>query len=192
LQPLWRDLARRAATLEFRAEHAEVHAAPLWLRAGDPAAAADAAAGISSWRRIPAPLAWVCEAAWQRDGLDACWGLLAELAWLAPARLDALLKRQVDPLLQRLRRRFDAVFEGDGGASDLAWFPAWLLTEKPALAALLGQARPGLQTEAEAGMRLLLDLLHLERQGRQRDLADARRRLRDLQPSLFRAYMATR
>jgi len=41
-------------------------------------------------------------------------------------------------------------------------------------------------------MRLLLDLLHLERQGRQRDLVEQRRRLRDLQPALFRAYMATR
>jgi hypothetical protein len=39
---------------------------------------------------------------------------------------------------------------------------------------------------------VLLDLLHLERQGRQRDLVEQRRRLRDLQPALFRAYMATR
>ncbi len=41
-------------------------------------------------------------------------------------------------------------------------------------------------------MRLLLDLLHLERQGRQRDLVEQRRRLRDLQPALFAAYMASR
>ena len=77
-------------------------------------AAADAVARIASWRRIPAPLAWMCEARWLLDGLDTCWGLLAELAWLAPARFDALLQRRADPLLQRLRRQFDQGFEGSG------------------------------------------------------------------------------
>ena len=57
----------------------------LWLRAGDFAAAADAVARIESWRRIPAPLAWMAEARYRLDGLDAHWGLLAELAWLAPS-----------------------------------------------------------------------------------------------------------
>lgn len=191
-QPLWQQLARRADALEFRAEHADCHAAALWLRAGDAAAAAAAVERIASWRRVPAPLDWMCQARWRLQGLDASWGLLAELAWLAPARLDALLQRLADPVLLRLRRQFDASFEAEGDAPALAWFPAWVLTEKPALAPLLGQAQPGLQTDAERALRLLLDLLHLERQGRQRELVDQRRRLRDLQPALFRAYMATR
>lgn len=154
-QPLWQQLARRAEALEFRAEHADCHAAALWLRAGDAAAAAAAVERIASWRRIPAPLDWMCQARWRLQGLDAS-------------------------------------FEAKGDASPLAWFPAWVLTEKPALALLLGQAQPGLQTDAERALRLLLDLLHLERPGRQRELVDQRRRLRDLQPALFRAYMATR
>lgn len=190
--PLWRRLAELSALLGFSAEHEHSHAAALWLQAGDAAAAADAVGRIESWRRIPAPLAWMCEARWRREGLDSCWGLLAELAWLAPQRFDALLQRLPDPLLQRLRRQFDQGFEGSGEPGDLAWWPAWLLTEQPALAPLLGQAQPGLQTAPERGMRLLLDLLHLERQGRQRDLVEQRRRLRDLQPALFAAYMATR
>jgi hypothetical protein len=41
-------------------------------------------------------------------------------------------------------------------------------------------------------MRLLLDLLHLERQGRQHDLPAQRRRLRELQPGLYAAYMKSR
>ena len=41
-------------------------------------------------------------------------------------------------------------------------------------------------------MHLLLDLLHLERQGRQRDLIEQRKTLRDLQPALFAAYMRNR
>lgn len=134
----------------------------------------------------------MCDARWQLKGLDACWGLLAELAWLAPARFDALVQRHADPVLQRLRRQFDQGFEGSGALANLAWFPAWLLTDKPALAPRLGQAQPGLQSEPERGMRLLLDLLNLERQGRQRELLEQRRRLRDLHQGLFAAYMATR
>jgi len=192
MRPVWQQAARRSAALEFRAEHADCHAAELWLLAGDAAAAATAVNRIDSWRRIPAPLEWMCEVRWRLQGLDDSWGLLAELAWLAPTRLDALLRRLADPLLLRLRRQFEASFDTEGDVPAMAWFPAWVLTAKPALAPLLGQAQPGLQTDAERAMRVLLDLLHLERQGRQRDLVEQRRRLRDLQPALFRAYMATR
>jgi hypothetical protein len=192
LAPLWAQLARRAERLPFDAASPELHAAALWLHAGHAAEAAEAVARIASWRRIPAPLAWMAEAVHRRDGLDAGWVLLAELAWLAPERFDALLRRLDDPLLNRLRRQFDAEYEGDGQEADGAWFPAWVLCEKPALAMLLGQAQPGLQRAPERAMRLLLDLLQLERQGRQHDLVQRRKQLRDLQPALYAAYMKSR
>lgn len=192
MAPLWRQAAQRASRLEFRPDFSDVHAAPLLLRASDFSAAADAVASIASWRRIPAALAWMAEARFRLDGLDANWGLLAELAWLSPGRFDALTRSISDPLLQRLRRRFDAEFEGLGSVDDLAWFPAWALTEQPALAGLMGQAQPGLHKPPELAMRLLLDLLHLERQGRQRDLIETRKRLRDLHPAVFAAYMRSR
>jgi hypothetical protein len=192
LAALWAQLARCAARLPFNAATPDLHAAALWLRAGGPAEAAEAAARIASWRRIPAPLAWMAEAVYRRDGPDAGWALLAELAWLAPERFDALLRRLDDPLLKRLRKQFDAEFEGDGQEADGAWFPAWVLCEKPALAGLLGQAQPGLQCAPERAMRLLLDLLQLERQGRQHDLPLRRKQLRELQPALYAAYMKSR
>jgi len=192
LAPLWAGLAQRAAPLPLQADAADLHSAALWLRAADFAAAAQAVAQIESWRRIPAPLAWMAEARYRLDGLDASWALLAELAWLAPERFDALGRRLTDPVLDRLRRHFDAEFEGDGHDADSAWFPAWLLCDKPALAKWLGQAQPGLQRPPERAMRLLLDLLHLERQGRQHELLAQRRRLRDLQPSMYAAYMKSR
>lgn len=192
LAPLWRTLADRAARLPYRADGPDAHAAALYLKAGDWHAAARAVEGIESWPRIPAPLQWMVEARWHAHGLDAAWGLLAELAWLAPQRLDAVAQRVADPAFGRLRRRFDAAFEGDGADPDLAWFPAWVLCDTPALAPHLGLARPGLNRPPEQAMRLLLDLLHLERQGRQRDLVDRRQRLRALQPSLYAAYLATR
>ena len=226
LAPLWRSIAQRSAHLVFQGTHADDHAAPLWLLAGDWTAAAQAVAGIESWRRIPAPLAWMTEARYRLGGLDGrdaingpeglpghaagaaphdhypagaaphdhrpAWPLLAELAWLAPERFDTLQRQLGDPLLARLRRRFDAGFDGIGDASDLAWFPAWVLTDTPALAHLLGLTQPSLHNAPERGMRLLLDLLALERQGRHHDLVARRKTLRDLCAPLYAAYMASR
>lgn len=196
LAPLWCQLGQRAARLVFRAERSDDHAVPMFLQGGDFKSAAAAVERIESWRRIPAPLAWMAEARMRMGGLDASWGLLAELAWLAPARFDALTRRLPDPVLARPRGQFDAEFDAapdtDARSDDLAWFPAWLLTEKPALAASLGRAPPGLQSAPERAMRLLLDLLHLERQGRQRELIAQRKVLRDLQPVLYAAYMKSR
>ena len=190
--PLWRQTARRAAALPFRADQDEDHCAPLWLRGGDGATAADAVARIPSWRRIPATLAWMTEACYRTQGLDASWALLAELAWLAPGRFEALTQRLADPLLSKLRRKFDASFEGGDEPGGLAWFPAWLLTEASSLAGALRETQPSRHTAPEQAMRLLLELLGLERQGRHRELVERRRALRDTHASLWSAYMRTR
>ncbi len=196
LAGMWRELAQRAAPLAFRADCSEDHAAALWLRAGDWPAAIDAVARIQSWRRSAAPLSWMAEARWRHDGLDAVWPLLAELAWLAPGRLDALTRRIADPLVQALRRRFDAEFEPDsdeaGDAAGLAWFPAWVLTDKPALSPRLGQARPLGDGAPERGLRLMLELLTLERQGNHREIVLRRQALRDTQAALYAAYLKSR
>lgn len=205
---LWRNLAHRAAGLGFSAECSDDHAAPLWLRAADWRAAADAVAAIASWRHIPAPLGWMTEARFRLNGLDSAWPLLAELAWLSPERLGQVMDRLGDSRLERLRKRFDADFEsdseyaaeaGDGpgsgattSASELAWFPAWALTEQPALAALLAQAQPGNERRPERALRLMVALLHLERQGRHNDIVQRRKALRELHPGLYAAYLKTR
>lgn len=200
LAPLWRNLAASAAGLPFDEAQAPVHAAALWLAAGDWAAAVEAAQAIPSWRRIPQPLAWVAEAKLRRLGLAAAWPLLAELAWLAPRRLEALVARAGEPQLSRLAAAFAAGFDPDRGPAaadaegdpEWAWFPAWLLVEQPALAEALAAAQPSLQRPPERAMRLLVELLGLERQGRQHDLVAARRRLRDLHAGLFAAYLRRR
>ena len=192
LRPMWHALAVGCAGLPFQAARPDDHAAALSLRGAHWAQAALAVQGIESWRRIPAPLAWMVEARCRLGELDACWALLAELAWLAPGRLDALLRRPIDPLLTRLHTAFDRSFEGVGDARDLPWFPAWVLTHTPALAPHLALAQPSQHTDAERGMRLVLDLLSLERQGRHNDLVQRRRALRDLHAPLYAAYMATR
>lgn len=188
----WQELAQRAITLPFDGRHADEHAAALWLRAGDWAAAERAVAAITSWRRIPAPLAWIAEARLHGVGLRATWPLLAELAWLAPARFGEVARRALDPQLPRLLGEFGRSFEGDGDARDLAWFPAWLLTERPALREPLAAAQAGQHTAAEQALRIMVELLGLEQQGRHHDVVARRKALRDLQPSLYASYMRTR
>ncbi|MDE2160172.1 MAG: hypothetical protein KGJ30_14750 [Burkholderiales bacterium] len=192
LVPLWRNLAGRSARLAFRAEHSDDHAAVLWLAAGDWPAAIASVNGIESWRRIPAPLSWMLEARHGQNGMASVWPLIAELAWLAPERFERLASKLADPVLDRLLEKFYAAYEGEGTAADLAWFPTWTLTEEPALAPLLGEAQRGLCGDAEQGMRTVVELLGLERQGRQRDIVERRKRLRDLNPSIFAAFMAKR
>ena len=192
LRQRWQELATRAAALPFRAEHLEDHAAPLWLQARQWQAGADAVTQIESWRRIPAPLSWMLQARLKLHGLQANWGLLAELAWLAPRRLETVIQLTAEPILQTLVRKFEENYEGAGTADDLAWLPAWVLTERPALAPALTQAQASQYTPPEQAMRVMLELLGLERQGRQRDLIEQRKTLRELNAALYRTYMSTR
>jgi hypothetical protein len=192
LVPCWSVLAQRAAPLAFRGTHADSHAAPLWLLAGDAAAACTAVEGIESWWRIPAPLAWMTEARYRTGGLDAAWPLLAELAWLAPTRFEALLAALGDASLDALRRRFDADFPGTGAIDDYAWFPAWLLVVKPALAERLGEARVRHGEAASRATALLGEILRREHEGDQHELLGLRQTLSHLHAGLFNAYMATR
>ena len=190
--PLWRNAALSAAQLAFRSNRSEDHAAPLWLQAGDWQAAADAVAHIESWRRIPVPLAWMAEARYRLAGLEAVWPLLAELAWLSPRRFGELTTRLADPSLNNLRRQFDASFEGDGTVADLVWFPAWVLTEKAGLARWLAEAQPSRDGAPERVMRLLVELIGMERQGRHHDIIERRKALRDMHPIVYGAYMKAR
>lgn len=192
LRRRWQELAVRAAALPFRAGHPDDHVAALWLQAQQWQAAADAVAQIESWRRIPVPVSWMLQARLQLQGLQANWGLLAELAWLAPQRLQTVVRQTTEPILHALVARFEASFEGAGDADDLAWFPAWVLTERPALASALTLAQVGQHTQPERAMRTLLELLGLERQGRQHELIALRKTLRGLNGALYAAYMATR
>jgi len=192
LAPLWRELAQRVAPLEFSPDRTEDHAAPMWLQAGEWAAAMDATARIESWRQISEPLAWMCEARYRLNGLDAIWPLLAELAWLSPAHFDQFAMRICNPSLEKLIERFDASFEGDGNVADLACFPAWLLLEKPSLAGPLSETQHAMGGAPEQATRLLIELLRLERDGRHHEIVECRKILQAVHPSLYAAYLKTR
>ncbi len=188
----WRALGRRASALAYAPECAQAHAAALFVAACDWAQAAEATAGIESWRRKPQPLAWMVQARWRLHGPDATWPLLAESAWLAPQHMPALLASLGDARLNKLQRRFEAFDAGAGSADDWVWWPAWLLVEQPLLAAPLDTAHTAGEAPHERAFKRMQSLLRLERQGRHHDIVALRRELQGLHPALFAAYMATR
>lgn len=190
VRPLWAALARTAGALDYDDAHPEIHAAPLWLAAEAPDRARSAIEKIPSWRRIPAPLAWMSEIEIRHGAPEAWWPLLAELAWLAPERLESLLVT-APVAVNRPKKQFLAEFENNGEHHDLAWFPAWLLIHHGELRDLLRPAQPA-QNEPARAFCLLLDLLHLEKTGQQAALIPQRARLRALAPDLFADYMRSR
>ncbi|MDP1610711.1 MAG: hypothetical protein Q8M11_06610 [Sulfuritalea sp.] len=192
LAPIWAGLAAAIAHYPFDPDDEELHAAALLLRAGRWTEAATSIERIASWRRQPAPLAWMIEARSRSADFDAVWPLLAELAWMAPQRAQALAPRLELPELDGLVRGFDAEFEGEGVADDFAWFPAWLLIADRRRAAGLRLAQDGAHTPPETCARIVLGLLALERQGRHGELVEGRRKLRDAHPALFARYMQDR
>ena len=185
----WLSLARRARALPFDPTCSEAHAAALCLQGCAWAEAAAAVRGIESWRRKPQPLTWMAQASWHLSGPASAWPLLAELAWLAPQRLQPLLALLPDPRLHKLARKFEDAFDT---APDWAWWPAWLLVEQPLLAEPLDSAQTAAEAAPERGFKLVLSLLRLERQGRHTDIVALRRQLQALQPALFAIYMSTR
>jgi len=189
-RPLWAALAQTAAPLDYDNAHPEIHAAALWLAADASDKARSAIERILSWRRIPAPLAWMTEMQLKQGAPEAWWPLLAELAWLAPERLESLLVA-APVAVNRLKTHFLAAFENNGEHHDLAWFPAWLLIHHSELRDLLRPAQPA-QSEPAQAFHLLLDLLHLEKNGQQAAQIAQRVKLRALAPDLFADFMRSR
>ena len=191
LAPVWLSLATAVAGLPFNVKKPNTHAAFLLLQSGDWAAAEAAVAAIPSWRRIPAPLAWMAQARFYQGGLEPAWCLLLELAWIDAHAFSLLARQLTVPSLHRLLHDFDVALEEDAEL-DRAWFPAWLLIAKPAMALVMRETQPCSNHAPEQVARLITELLILEKQGRHADLVAQRKRLRDLHAGLYAFYMSSR
>lgn len=191
LSPLWLSMARAAGGLAFNAGVPNAHAAFMLLQGGDPTGAQVAVAAIPSWRRIPVSLAWMIEARFYSDGVEAVGPLMLELARIGAQVFSALVKRLDAPALNRLLGDFSNAVD-DAGIDSGAWFPAWLLVTIPAMAAVIGHTQSCNNGAPERTARLIAELLALEKQGRHDALAVKRRNLRDAHRGLYAIYMSSR
>jgi len=195
IEAVYGQLAHAASGQAFSRSLAQAHAGGLFLRANELAQARAAVLTIPSWRRIPEALAWMAEIALGEDQPDEYWPLVAELAWIAPALLAALLAagahRASPATVLRCYREFCSEAEADGESDELAWFPAWLLIEHAELLPRLRTAHPHDSRPARSAA-LLIDLLLGERRGLTPSVVDKRQQLRDLAPAIFARYMARR
>ena len=195
LAPVYNKLALAAQNHPFSRNTAQTHAGSLFLRANVLTEARIAISSIPSWRQLPEPLAWMCEIALRENNPAEYWPLIAELAWIAPALLEAQLtalqKEAVPSSVLLLYKKFCSTVELDAEEDELSWFPAWLLIEHPELQPLLRTAHAPYTPPARCAS-LLIDLLISERQGQPKSLLEKRKELRDRTPTLFRCYMARR
>ena len=148
LSPFWAELAIAAKGLPFDPRDEILHAVPIFLRAGKWHDAVQSLESIPSWRRQPAPLAWMIEATANISGADAIWAYFAELSWMAPRRAQTLVGQLNMAELTKLVRIFHVEFEGDGREQDFAWFIAWGLITCPQLMDRLQGVEAGADTPA--------------------------------------------
>jgi len=195
IEPVYGQLARAASGQAFTRSLAQAYAGGLFLRANELALARASVLAIPSWRRIPEALAWMTEIALREDKPDEYWPLVAELAWIAPALLAALLAVGVHcaapATVLRYYREFCSEAEADGETDEIVWFPAWLMIEHAELLPWLRTAHPHDSRPARSAA-LLIDLLLGERRGLTPAVVDKRQQLRDLAPAIFARYMARR
>jgi len=187
------ELAQLAHGLAYDHIYPHAHSAALCLRAGDCAAAEQAAMTIPQWKELPDALYWVTIARFRLHGLDAGRDTFFAFAWRDPQRVPQLLEQLEDEVLERDWRAFEAASDWESIPEPLlpAWFPAWYVMEHPAVAASLDQALLPDTPPAEA-VRLLMQLIELEKQGNSRRLVASRARLRSLNVEFFELYMARR
>ena len=179
LAPLWAALAETLVGRSFDPADPELHAAPLWARAGRWGPARAAVEAETNWRRYPALVQIHAEACRQgqdpsaarRDWMGLCW----DHPLAAGQALDGLADRPLGELWARFSDLDPPLATGE--------FPAWLLCAHPSfrLAVPADAAPPGPQGDA---FRLLHRLVGGE------DTLVLRRSLAAVNPALLRVYLA--
>lgn len=192
--PFWRDLAQAAGAQNYDAAFPQAYRAALYLRCGDPEAAAATAQAVERPDTNADALHWLAVARYRMEGLEACRMPLMRLALLAPQRLPATLQEIDDPLLNRDWYAFQATChwldpEGEEFGS---WFPAWYLVEHPGTRIDCGSSATLPATRAAHAMLAVVRLIELEKRGYSPALVSARSRLRELDSNMFDFYMARR
>lgn len=185
----WSCLALAAEAMPYSPRNEAPHSAQAWMRAGRWEKAVAAIEAIPSWRTSPLPLGWMVISKFRLRAPEA-WGLLMELAWIAPGEFKEVAKSINQPALTQILRDFDATFGDD--EVPYCWLPALVVVSENPLVPLVRNAMPATDSDATRAFRCLLDLLVLEKQGRQTEIGAKRSFLRSLSGALYLRYMRDR
>ncbi|MCY3731088.1 MAG: hypothetical protein OXF98_07070 [Rhodospirillaceae bacterium] len=183
LVPVWRAVGDALEGGAFDPEHPARHASYAWMRGEAWAGEEQCIRNVPDYRSEPALLARMAEAAWhQRHGAEAIDHWFA-LCWLAPEAFRRLMEcgDVPDPCLKQSGERC-----GDQDvepAISPAWFPAWVLVDRPQLARSVAEAEG--TGAAKAAFNTLLAL-----ETGSGPAAGLRRRLQRLHPGLLALLLA--
>ena len=190
-QHAWGKLALMVSDIPYSNAYPSAHAAAVWIRAEEWGSAIQSILSIPGWRKLPVPLHWMVIAKIRSGAINGTWPLLMELAWMAPETFAETVRSMRNQALLRLMDDFEASFE-DSDDCQLCWFPALAITASPVLMDLLRGVEPVKVTEATRAFDCVRNLLILEKQGRQSEIAKERALLRSLNGALFKRYMRSR
>lgn len=192
LAPFWHEVQHHLPQQAYHADTPELHPAYLALRQEQWAEAIAHVQDIAHWRRQAQPLAWMAEAQFFHEGLEAAWPWLFELSWLEPEAFCQLAQQLGDNQLDKLLSQFERRISNDGDHPQrhkaFVWFPAWSLIARPELLPHLKNLQCGRTSPPERAYQLITHLLLMEQQARPDEHKILRKRLYDLHEGLSELY----
>ena len=182
LKPLWRRLAHRLHGQPFETAQPHLHSSYAALQAGDWVAVRSAIEREPGWQVHPPLVAWRLASAMQLTEHSVALGTLCRLCWVFPEEVAATL----DPVLARWFDVDYREFQDLDVELSLVDFPAWYaLRHQRTLPIPQDLTGHRAAETATAVNRVLTELPGTPD-------ADARRRLHQSHPMLFRLFMAQR
>lgn len=184
LRRYWRELADAARGRSFDREHPEQHSAMLYLRAGDPAGAAETVHAESGFWRHSALLKTLFDAGVALGDRTLLLEAIIELCWRDEAAALACLNRCADPDIGRALDRFSEA------EPELPWslFPAWLALFLPVPECIFDAEDYAADTDPGAFSALMAAAALRNHP----DDVDKRRELRAVAPELFGFWLKRR
>ena len=182
LKPLWQRLAQRLHGQPFETTQPHLHSSYAALQAGDWSAVRSAIEREPGWQTRPPLVAWRMEAALQLAEHSVALGTLCRLCWVFPEELEATF----EPMLTRWFDIDYREFRDLEVELSLVDFPAWYALRHQRTLPI----PPDLTGHGAAETAMAVNGVLTEFPGTPD--ADARRRLRQSHPTLFRLFMAQR
>jgi hypothetical protein len=185
---LWSGLADQFAQLSFSNDDFKVHAGWMYLQARNARKALTAFDGIDAAKAPQEIVEGIVWATFVAEGFSFGWPPLCWHAWRWPEATRELIRQIEDIDINALERAFTRDCD-----LTMDWFPAWAMTQVPAMAVSLRRAVAGRESDllsaAQQCAIAVYNLVIAEVGGA--FVADKRRQLQAIEPWIYTQYMLT-